>query len=344
MIIDIKYDKQISQDEYTEAMCDYDKFIMANSVRKHKYNDDGTAIISTRGYTSWCREIAVAALSSIGNIPAHVSIHGIRRGKRGTSNQPIGMLGTISQVDEIDKPMNLLIDTVMIYMSLLDKEPPGCITIDTLLKLNKTWNSRPLYMNYESEYSSELPRIFLNEHPDATGIYGSITGIPVAWCKNRACMSFLMYLNRLWGAFYLDDMYLGRMIGKRSCINQNSNILQISTSRIDLAAIYDWLAVSRAFMLPSWYTNFGRGSFWAFLLFLVRNAYARVYGEDNKELRYFIDFMGEYRNRDMISGFNSWVNSCSGEDAPEWLYKIKETMSNVGPGPFISAAPIRHWA
>lgn len=293
--------------------------------------------------SSWCRELTVhTLLGLIGPLPpGKLNIYGIRKHSDCWSNQPRDTVG------EIDKPNNL----VNIYFNNLFRfmiEMFGyVIEVEQPLSSHTSsyWASR-LSSSLKVTGLKQQPRCLLNldeeSIPNTTlwktdNMYGTMYNIPSEWSKSQAIMSYLLYLPRVWGAFYEPTQVL-------STLMRSSGLRYDSRTMVRLCGVEEadvslglWKYIARRLMLPMWFTSFGRVEFWLFTYMVIREGIAVKKGLSR------IPGFQEALTSIKCSGFFSWIRKYKCEpkyNAPDWVNGLYGMLAKRGPHIILSMKPL----
>jgi len=285
---------------------------------------------------SWCRELATNRIHRLvsGLPPGKLDIYGIRKHGGEWHSQPPDTTGKVSLRD---RRLNGIF-TNLFYLAT-DMVSHIFETDTTEAHYTKFWLSRlslshPVLTNPPPSF-----RCLLNKPDDIPKtplletdcMYGTLLGIPSEWAQSRAVMSYLLYIPRIWAAFY-GDLILKELSSAgrlRHTPNTLTDILECYQSVEDQDTPFIDVSIlrflARKLMIPLWFTQFGKEQFWVFTYILIREGIKAELGvEKDADLRTAL-------NSDR-SGFMSWVRWYAGNSkAPKWVAKLLVLLRASGP-------------
>lgn len=284
--------------------------------------------------TSWCREVATSNLSHlVGQLPpGKLNIYGIRKHGEACPSQPREVSGKIRQretkVNVLFHNLFQFITEMLCHIFKTDTEELHStkhwlynLASSAPAKVNPL-HSMDCLLNYDPELIPTTPLWTTDD------MYGTMFNIPSEWAKSTAAMSYLLYLPRVWGAFYETDGLLPKML-RLSKLRSNTRAITFLCGVQELEdSMCLWRYIARRLMLPLWFTNYGREGFWMFTYLLIKEGIAAK--EGLPRVPGLLKALTEI-NR---SGFISWLRTYKikdGTKAPDWVRKLYNVLGSEGP-------------
>jgi len=295
--------------------------------------------------TGWCRECVIGTMADVfqNAPPGKINIYGIRKHGTSATYQPSSCPGKIRANSSYTN--NLFTSFFTMMVELL-----ACVLNDKRMSDRRVqqWYDRFNHGSFDTSYRllGEQPisgvdcilNVDEEDIPDlgdsgfwANGnTFGTITNIPAHWAECIPVMSYLLYIPRLWGAFYSTPRALPKLsqISRyRYPLSKTLNTLLGSTRPYPKYAQL-WLGAVKNMMLPLWLTSCGKENFWTFTYLLMVCALAK----EHHPITIPPNIKEQLATTNIGGGFKSWGRWYSmQEGTPDWLQTMRKELHTNGP-------------
>lgn len=297
--------------------------------------------------TGWCREVVTDNLRDMltGAPSGTVNIYGIRKHGTSLTYQPPKCPGKLGE-------RTAYVDNMLSEFFQLMVECISSTLGESVMKPKRVedWIYRWRSVSFDREFTmgvkpsgpdikcllnadeEDIPKLEGETLWSKNRMFGNIVNIPSSWASSIPIMSYLMYIPRLWGAFYSTPRVLLKLsrVSNRKLSYPPELRDAIGSPRGYSSLAYSsqlWTALTGRLMLPSWFTSCGKEYFWTFTYLLIKCALDKTYDTQNQ----LEDMPATLYSQSTRGGFKSWCGwykSCG--EAPIWFRDILTNLTMYG--------------